>query len=161
MSGIIGNNSVTRPAEFYDEIHLSEAIKERISIGERVHIYEGMGYSEIIGRFQDGRVKSVEFGPIEVTAADIALKDSIEKCTRVFQLEVNLGRAGWKGVSLSSPLYSPHALCLGAELISPQLMKALTSYSVGGVDYYIDFSRMKQVRADNPNLSRDVRWIQS
>ena len=160
MTGIIGNSGGSKLAEFIDEIHLSEAMKDRIAIGERVYIYEGMGYSEIVGRLEDGRACSVEFGPVEITKADVLLKDLIERCTKVFHLEVNLGREGWKEVSFNSPLYSPHALCLGADLISPNLMRTLTSYTVSGVDYYIDFSKMKQVRADNSMLTRDVRWIQ-
>lgn len=156
MTGIIGS----KPAEFMDEVHLADAMKERIAIGERVHIYDGMGYIEIIGRLQDGQVHSVEFGPMGVTANDMALKGRIEKYTRVYELEVNLGQGEWKKISFNSPLYSPHALCLGSKLISPRLMKTLTSYSIGGKSYYIDFSQMKQVRADNSHLTREVRWIQ-
>ncbi len=143
-----------------DSFELADIAKKRVWKGTHVSIYIGMGYTDVIARFPNGKITVLQAGaPFMPSQGDINKARKIENETKKVNLAVRLDNCKWH--LLKDPCYSYYALYLAKDKFSQKNLRPFLEFTQKGKSYFIDFSKMRQVRVDNPRLTRSVKWIKT
>ncbi|MDF2549365.1 MAG: hypothetical protein K0S07_432 [Chlamydiales bacterium] len=141
---------------------LVDIAKKKLKRKERVEINLGGGYSQLVARLSDDRLVVIASGPYPSSKEDRQLRRIAMRKSKEVQLILgDKKEKGGRALPSDLFIYSPYALYLARDLLSPAELKELSSFSLYQTNYYLDFHLMEQIRSDRPYVRKPFHFTEN